>query len=264
MFLISLANILPRRASMTAFLCLVVAHLEWPDISGSSLSVLRRRRRPGRGRARGCGRRRSTSGWNDVASSGPCRTATILPAASPRPTRASTSTPGPTSSTQGARMNTACTGSSRPRDVEVALEGVHLAAEGVAAHGDVEPAEGLLARGAVLDPVGQHDHPGAGAERRHARRRSACAAARSSPKPARELGHRGRLPAGDHQAVARLELLRATYGEGAATPSRSSTARCSRTSPCRARTPMVGRACRDPRSVPDRPRIRNGTCLMAA
>src|SRR5919198_2878281 len=33
MFLISLANSLPRRASMTAFLCLVVAHLEWPDIS---------------------------------------------------------------------------------------------------------------------------------------------------------------------------------------------------------------------------------------
>src|SRR6187200_1612279 len=32
MFLISLANILPRRASMTAFLCLVVAHLEWPDM----------------------------------------------------------------------------------------------------------------------------------------------------------------------------------------------------------------------------------------
>src|ERR1700730_12521943 len=30
MFLISRANILPRRASTTAFLCLVVAHLEWP------------------------------------------------------------------------------------------------------------------------------------------------------------------------------------------------------------------------------------------
>ena len=30
MFLISLANILPRLASTTAFLCLVVAHLEWP------------------------------------------------------------------------------------------------------------------------------------------------------------------------------------------------------------------------------------------
>src|ERR1700756_435923 len=32
MFLINRANILPRRASTTAFLCLVVAHLEWPLI----------------------------------------------------------------------------------------------------------------------------------------------------------------------------------------------------------------------------------------
>src|SRR6476620_4966013 len=39
MFLISLANILPRLASMTAFLCLVVAHLECPDIA--SLFVVR-------------------------------------------------------------------------------------------------------------------------------------------------------------------------------------------------------------------------------
>src|SRR5262249_17192322 len=30
MFLMSLANILPRLASTTPFLCLVVAHLEWP------------------------------------------------------------------------------------------------------------------------------------------------------------------------------------------------------------------------------------------
>src|SRR5712691_9967955 len=29
-FLISLANSFPRRASTAAFLCLVVAHLEWP------------------------------------------------------------------------------------------------------------------------------------------------------------------------------------------------------------------------------------------
>src|ERR1700748_3302901 len=33
MFLISRANSLPRRASLTAFCCLVVAHLEWPLIS---------------------------------------------------------------------------------------------------------------------------------------------------------------------------------------------------------------------------------------
>src|SRR5271155_1297932 len=37
-FLISLANSLPRRASTTAFLCLVVAHLEWPLMPDSSPS----------------------------------------------------------------------------------------------------------------------------------------------------------------------------------------------------------------------------------
>src|SRR5689334_25294605 len=42
MFLISFANILPRLASTTAFLCFVVAHLEWPDILA-----------PPEGRARG-------------------------------------------------------------------------------------------------------------------------------------------------------------------------------------------------------------------
>src|ERR1700742_1914111 len=36
-FLMSLANILPRLASMTAFLCLVVAHLEWPDMQNLRL-----------------------------------------------------------------------------------------------------------------------------------------------------------------------------------------------------------------------------------
>src|SRR6188768_1465456 len=47
MFLISLAKSLPRLASIAAFLCLVVAHLEWPDIS-PSICRLRRVRRSGR------------------------------------------------------------------------------------------------------------------------------------------------------------------------------------------------------------------------
>src|SRR3954452_21748055 len=38
MFLISFANILPRLASMTAFLWLVVAHLEWPDMQNLRVS----------------------------------------------------------------------------------------------------------------------------------------------------------------------------------------------------------------------------------
>src|SRR3954452_7287109 len=36
MVLISLANSLPRLASTTAFLCLVVAHLEWPLMNAPS------------------------------------------------------------------------------------------------------------------------------------------------------------------------------------------------------------------------------------
>ena len=41
MFLISLAKSLPRLASMPAFLCLVVAHLEWPP-EFSSLTLVGR------------------------------------------------------------------------------------------------------------------------------------------------------------------------------------------------------------------------------
>src|SRR4051794_12872102 len=52
MFLISLANILPRRASMTAFLCLVVAHFEWPDMGGFPLRLSIQRGRGVRGSAR--------------------------------------------------------------------------------------------------------------------------------------------------------------------------------------------------------------------
>src|SRR5215470_8715696 len=40
MFLINFANIFPRFASTTAFLCLVVAHLEWPDITPPSSFLL--------------------------------------------------------------------------------------------------------------------------------------------------------------------------------------------------------------------------------
>src|SRR5215475_4879086 len=40
MFLINRAKFLPRRASITAFLCLVVAHLEWPLMQVLPLSLL--------------------------------------------------------------------------------------------------------------------------------------------------------------------------------------------------------------------------------
>src|SRR4051795_6524502 len=52
MFLISLAKSLPRLASMTAFLCLVVAHLEWP-LTRSPHYRRQHRRRPDRTAGRG-------------------------------------------------------------------------------------------------------------------------------------------------------------------------------------------------------------------
>src|SRR3979490_94615 len=45
MFLISRAKFLPRRASITAFLCLVVAHLEWPLMQVLPLSCSKSARR---------------------------------------------------------------------------------------------------------------------------------------------------------------------------------------------------------------------------
>src|SRR4249919_2707572 len=77
MFLISLANILPRRASMTAFLCLVVAHLEWPLMMSSLVHRSRRSYRGGDAPERGhrkAGRRsavrrgRASGGGRGVAS----------------------------------------------------------------------------------------------------------------------------------------------------------------------------------------------------
>src|SRR5947209_12404274 len=53
-------------------------------------------------------------------------------------------------------------------DVEVGLEAVDLAAEGVAAHADVDAGERYLVGAAVEDVPRQQDHAGARAERRHA------------------------------------------------------------------------------------------------
>src|SRR5689334_411611 len=66
-FLISLAKSLPRRASTTAFLCLVVAHFEWPLMSVPS---------PCQQTAGGRARHRSAQGgrrWRAAAPAGPRR-----------------------------------------------------------------------------------------------------------------------------------------------------------------------------------------------
>src|SRR6478609_11173926 len=58
MFLIILAKSLPRLASIAAFLCLVVAHLEWPDIASSFSSPM--------GNEQGRSYRCRTIGWHTV------------------------------------------------------------------------------------------------------------------------------------------------------------------------------------------------------
>src|SRR3546814_16405950 len=55
-----------------------------------------------------------------------------------------------------------------PVDLEVGLERVDLAAEGVATHRDVDGAEAALVVAAVEDRGAPQDHPGAGAQRGHA------------------------------------------------------------------------------------------------
>ena len=80
-FLMSRANSLPRLASTTAFLCLVVAHFEWPDIDPPS-----RRLAPPRAMLHEEPVDAEITGELGVEGGGehvPCRTATILPAAGP-------------------------------------------------------------------------------------------------------------------------------------------------------------------------------------
>src|SRR6266571_1474631 len=83
---------------------------------------------------------------------------------------------------------------------DVVLEGVDLAAERVPADGHVDTAVGLLAFDAVGQPVGQHDHPGAGTERGQALV-DELAQRLEDVEGDGEPPQRRRLAAGYHQAV---------------------------------------------------------------
>ena len=128
--------------------------------------------------------------------------------------------PGPTSSTHGARMKTARTGSSSPDDVEVGLERRDLPAERVAA------------------------------DRRRRRARGGCGRARSSPRRCRrragrsgdrlvepveahQAHERRRLAAGDHQPVEPVELLRLAHLDRVARRAAAASARARGSFPAR-------------------------------
>ena len=134
MFLISLAKSLPRLASIDGLLVLGGRPL---GVAGHGAPSTPRRQAAPRTMV---GEQRvhpMVSGEFGVERGGqqrPRRTATILPPAAAG-TEASTSTDGPTDSTQGARMNTARIGSAPSAGKShVGLERVHLATERVAPH----------------------------------------------------------------------------------------------------------------------------------
>ena len=110
-------------------------------------------------------------------------------------------------------MNIAWNGASRSATAEVGLEGVDLAAERVAAYDDVEPADRLLVLDPTLDPVGEHDHPGAGAEHRQPVL-GRLPQRVEEVEGAGQLRHRRRLAAGQHQSVDVRQLGRPAYGDG--------------------------------------------------
>src|SRR6476469_1883087 len=215
MFLISLANSLPRLASIAAFLCLVVAHLEWPDMS-TSVCRLRRVRQSGRAHqvhehavdAVVASDLRVERGRHQGALTDrddPTRGGTVLDPCQHLDVVVDRLDPRRPDEDRPDRVAQAV-------HAEVLLERVHLAPEGVAPHGDVETADRLLTHRSVLDPVGQHDHPGTRAEGREAVAYG-IAQRLDQVEDRGELGHRRGLPARDDEAVAGGELAGTAYGD---------------------------------------------------
>src|SRR3954452_13070068 len=147
-----------------------------------------------------------SSGWKAATRSRPSRASTGWPS-----TSASTSTSGPTSSSHGARIKTARSGSP-PRepgradkdgaqrllavsDVEVSLETPHLPAERVASRPVVAEAEVVAV---------ENDHPGARAEDRAVEPPHCVVEVVELHEPA----DCGRLAAGNDQPVESVEVVR--------------------------------------------------------
>ena len=165
--------------------------------AGCPLTDLRRR-------ARARGASPVISGWNEVASrrpAGPRRSYLGRPGR-PR-TVASTSTPGadlldPRRPDEDGVHRLAVPAPAIRRS-QVRLERVDLPAEGVAAHGHVDPAERLL-----VGPAVQRSGRRAGSSRRRSRTpagpsREPLAQRLAQLEGADQLVHRGRLPAGDDE-----------------------------------------------------------------
>src|SRR6185437_14574854 len=186
-----------------------------------------------------------SSGWNAVARSGPCRTATILPLSSP-----STETSAPACSTQGARMNTAWNGAtSVPSASSPAAPPSSRSATSRSKESTWRP---KALRLAVMTMPPKVCWPATPSWRRSASMISPAHEPNAGMPPAISLrigSSRSNAVASFHRVVdsppgmtspsaASISVRRRTGV--AVAPASSSARRCSRTSPCRASTPMAG------------------------
>src|SRR5215470_19733740 len=149
MFLISLANSLPRLASTTAFLCLVVAHLEWPDMSAVlPHQVHEVPMHPQVTGQLGMERRGQQAALPDRDD--PTRARPRLDRAEHLHAGAGRLHPRRADEDRTHRPT------GQPGQPDIFLERLHLPAEGVAAHLHVQAADRLLAGHTVDDAVRQH------------------------------------------------------------------------------------------------------------
>ena len=190
---ISLANSFARALSTAALRCLVVAHLECPDIGLALPSA-----RSGTGTVGAPDGRRSSSGWNAATSTGalPAQhrcTASRAPCRR-RPAGAPAAGVGQAHRGQDLHAGTGRLdqrgpdedGVHRPAveggDVEVALEGLALAPVGVAPHRDVDGARSSAGRAGRRRPRRPAGSGPRRCRRPGARRRAPWPAARASPR----------------------------------------------------------------------------------
>ncbi len=112
-------------------------------------------------------------------------------------------------------------------NLQIGLEAAQLTSEGVALGEHVHNRQMLTV---------EHDQPGTRAEDRHIPS-GQLAQGLGKPLALDAEGHRGGLPAGDHETVQAIEVGSALAPLATSAPNRASTCACASKSPCRARTP---------------------------
>ena len=258
MFLISLAKSLPRRGVDDGLLVLgrrplgVAGHLRSPSVSGTVVRTARPSRRQRLAHhvertARAPAGRRSAPGGTRLRAAGLAGRRRSYRRPARRPTRASTSTSRPTALDpwRADEDGVQCRPVAEAREVESASNESTCRPNALRRTVTSSPPIVCWPSVAALEPVGQHDHAGARAVGGHPRTRPLLQRLQHA-EPRREPPHRGRLAAGDDKRIHR-DRSASVRTTAARAPTACSAARCSRKSPCRASTPMIGSLTQDPR-----------------